>query len=112
MPTASPSIDASVPVVMVSPRALPRARIAHMLTPTPTTAVSSGSPAAARDPKVIRRTTAARTMPIPSAAPPAAGCEASAVPPTSTVSPASRARSTAASRPPLLASVRSSALTL
>ena len=48
------------------------ARIAAMLTPTPRTAVSSGSPAAASDPKVTSRTTAAIAMPMTSATPPAA----------------------------------------
>ncbi|CAM5677840.1 hypothetical protein SALBM135S_09380 [Streptomyces alboniger] len=112
MPTAMPSMEASVPVVAVRPNVLPSARIAAMVTPTPTSAVSSGSPAAAREPKVISSTTAASAKPMASAEPPAAGGEASALPPTSTVRPASRASSTDFSRAVLLESVRSSALTL
>ncbi len=105
-------MEASVPVVIDRPKALPRARIVHMLIPTPMTAVSRGSPAAATEPKVISRTTAASPMPMASPAPPAAGWVASAVPPVSTVRPASRASSTAFSNACLSASVRSPAATL
>lgn len=111
MPTARPSIVASVPVVRDRPKALPRAMMDAMLIPTPMTAVSSGRPAAAREPKVISSTTAARTMPMASEEPPAAGRVASAVPATSTVRPEARALSTAVSRAVRSASVRSSAFT-
>ncbi|CAM5523485.1 hypothetical protein SCHAM137S_01874 [Streptomyces chartreusis] len=83
-----------------------------MLTPTPTTAVSSGSPAAASEPNVTSRTTAAIAMPITSAAPPAPPPSSMALPPASTVSPLSRAPSSARSRWLRPASVRSLEATL
>lgn len=109
MPQARPSMVASVPVLSDRPSASDTAMIPAMLRPTPRIAVSSGSPAAAIDPKVISRTRAATAMPTTSAAPPAEGWVASASPPTSTVRPASRAPSMARSRWSLLASVRSAA---
>lgn len=105
-------MDARVPVVMDSPNVLPRARTEAMAMPTPMSAVSSGSPAAAIEPKVISRTTAATATPMPSATPPAAGWVARAVPPTSTVRPLSLASSTARSSVCRVASVRSAAFTV
>ena len=58
--------------------------------PTPMSAVSSGSPAASSEPKVMTRTTAAMPMPISSPAP-SSGIAVSASPPISTVSPEARA---------------------
>ncbi|MDQ1017688.1 invasion protein IalB [Streptomyces afghaniensis] len=83
-----------------------------MLTPTPMRAVSSGSPAAASEPKVTSNTTAAIATPITSAVPPGPALSPSALPPASTVSPESRAWSMACSRCARLASVRSSDPTL
>ncbi len=103
---------ARVPVVDDRPNALASAMIDAMLTPTPRIAVSSGRPAAASDPKVISRTNAAMAIPIASAEPPAEGWVSRAVPPASTVRPASRARSMALSSRSLAASVRSSAAAL
>ncbi|GGY93215.1 hypothetical protein GCM10010300_41610 [Streptomyces olivaceoviridis] len=54
--------------------------MAAMLLPTPARAVSGGRPAAAGEPKVTTRTTAARTMPILSEEPPGDGRVAGALP--------------------------------
>ncbi len=81
---------ASVPVVLDRPSVLPSAVISAMPRPTPTTAVSSGRPAATNDPKVITRTTADSAMPIASLLPSACALAISALPPISTLSPASR----------------------
>ncbi len=98
MPTARPSIIASVLVVLDRPSTLPSPVISAMPRPTPITAVSSGSPAASSEPKVITRTTADIAMPIASAEPPASPPAIRAVPPMSTVRPASRACWAACSR--------------
>ena len=97
MPTARPSIAASVgvvddssvnPVVMVIPR---------MPMPTPIAAVSRFMPAVTSEPYVTARTTSASTTPTASAGPPTCGGATTASPVTSTVSPVPRAWSTAAS---------------
>ncbi len=111
MPTARPSIIASVPVVADRPRVLPSAVISAMPRPTPTTAVSSGSPAATSEPKVITSTTADSAMPIASLLPPASPLDISAVPPISTFSPASRPCWAACSRVALALSDSSPPLT-
>ena len=63
MPTASPSITASIGVVelMVARRAM--SSMTAMVTPTPVTAVSSGSPEATREPSTSVSTTSATPRP-------------------------------------------------
>lgn len=98
------------PLAVDMPRALPSATIEARVRATPTTAVISGSPAAASEPKVISRTTAATPMPRNSPIP-AGGSPATAPPPASTVRPEVRARSTAAVRSARPASVTLSSVT-
>jgi hypothetical protein len=94
-----------------SPSASLRAVIDMTLTPTPTSAASSGSPAATNDPNVISKITAASEIATISATPPGPPPASSAVPPASTVSPASRAASAAAAISRRLPSVTSPAST-
>jgi hypothetical protein len=82
-----------------------------MLTPTPSRAVSSGRPAATKDPKVISRITAASPTAMISAAPPPPPTSI-ALPPASTVSPAFLATSAAASISSRLSSVTPLAFTV
>ncbi len=103
---------ATVLVVSARPSGPARAVMANRLMPTPMSAVSSGSPAAASEPKVISSTTAATEMPIASAVPLGPPTSSRASPPASTVSPESRACSSDSSRWLRLASVRSAASTL
>ena len=63
---------------------------------TPISAVSSGSPAAASDPNVIRSTSPATARPMSSPTPPIEASDTTASPPNSTCRPASRAVSAAA----------------
>src|SRR6476469_3714076 len=105
MPTASPNMVARVVTADDSPKTPPRAMIAHVLTPTPSTAVSSGSPAATTDPNVTSSTSAASTTPTTSLTPPTRGLPARTGPPTSTVSP--RTRATASRSRFFVSSVRS-----
>ncbi len=79
--------------------------------PTPMMAVSSGSPAATREPKVMTRTTAEMMMPMISVEPPS-GIAWRALPPVSTVSPASRPAWGAALRWSRVSSVSSLDFTL
>lgn len=62
MPTASPSIMANSLVVEDRPKTWPRALIEAMLMPAPRRVVSSSSPAAASEPKVINTTAAMPTV--------------------------------------------------
>ncbi len=111
MPTARPIIIARVEVVVPRSRALASAVIVETPMPTPIRAVSSGKPAASREPKVITRTTAAIAMPMISVDP-VSGVAVSASPPTSTVSPALRACSAVSVRASLEASFSSMPETL
>ena len=100
MPTARPSIRASVVVTDASAKKWDATAIVLRPMPMPRNAVSSGSPAATMEPRVRNRTMAAMITPIASVAP---GCGSSwrALPPISTVSPAARpasARASSASR--------------
>ncbi len=84
----------------------------EMPMPTPISAVISGIPAASIEPKVRTRTIAETRMPICSPVPPMACSIFTASPPASTVSPASRACSVAASRASCALSSTSAAGTL
>ncbi len=86
MPTARPIIIASVEVVEPRSSTFASAVIVDTPIPTPIRAVSSGSPAAIRDPKVITSTTAAMATPMISVAP-VSGITWSASPPISTCMP-------------------------
>ena len=103
---------ARVPVEDDRPNALLRAVMASMLVATPMMAVSKGSPAAAMDPKVTRRTSAATSTPAASPTPPASVCAPMALPPVSTVRPASFASLSTCWSSSLLPSEMSLAVTL
>lgn len=94
MPTARPSISASVEVVEDRPSVLPSVTIPQMPTPTPMMAVSIGIPAARSEPKVMSSTTAETARPMISPEP-IVWDGGTASPPISTVRPLSRASSTA-----------------
>ncbi len=98
MPTARPSIIASVEVVAESPKVLPSAVMPEMPMETPMVAVRSGMPAAIIDPKVSSRTMAETRMPMPSPEPPISALILTASPPASTVSPPVRAFSVISSK--------------
>ncbi len=107
MPTARPIIIASVEVVEPRSSTFARAVISETPIPTPMSAVSSGSPAAISDPKVITSTTAATATPMISVAP-VSGITWSASPPISTVIPllcAASPASSSASRAPSVSSI-------
>lgn len=111
MPTARPIIIASVEVVEPRSRTLASAVIVETPMPTPMRAVSSGSPAAISEPKVMTRTTAAMATPMISVAP-VSGITWSASPPISTFIPLLRASWPTSSRASRVASVSSMELTL
>ena len=69
MPTARPIIIARVEVVVPRSSTFASAVIVETPMPTPMSAVSSGSPAAISEPKVMTRTTAAIAIPMISVAP-------------------------------------------
>ena len=96
MPTARPSISATVGTAE-SMSTKPVAAVIPMIPiTTPISAVSSGSPAAASDPNVIRSTSPATARPMISPTPPIEASDTTASPPNSTCRPASRAVSAAA----------------
>ena len=66
MPTASPSITASIGVVELMLARRVRSSMTAMVTPTPVTAVSNGSPAATREPSTSVSTTSATPNPAAS----------------------------------------------
>lgn len=111
MPTARPIIIASVEVVEPRSSTLASAVIDETPMPTPISAVSSGSPAAMSEPKVMTSTTAASAIPMTSVAP-VSGITWSASPPISTVIPLFCAASPESSRESRVASVSSIELTL
>ena len=85
MPTASPIISARTGVFALSSRNPDAVVMPAMPMPMPTSAVSSGSPAASSDPNVITRTSAATSTPRISVAP-VSGAARVASPPISAVS--------------------------
>ena len=87
MPTASPSITASIGVVelMVASRVI--SIMMAIVIATPVTAVSSGSPAATRDPSTSVRTTSATPRPAISTMLSLGSSVLKACPPMSTVAP-------------------------
>lgn len=64
MPTAMPSIMASIEVLPFMSNTEPSAVMAARLTPTPSSAVTSGRPAAASEPKVMTRMSPASAKPM------------------------------------------------
>lgn len=80
--------------------------------PTPMMAVSSGSPAAISEPKVMTRTTAETAMPMSSADPPISCSAWTASPPVSTVKPSARVLSVASVSASWVLSVSSVEITL
>ncbi|CAM5394778.1 hypothetical protein SCYAM73S_04352 [Streptomyces cyaneofuscatus] len=111
MPTARPIIMASVEVVEPRSRAVASAVISETPMPTPIRAVSSGSPAAISEPKVMTRTTPAMATPMISAAP-VCGMTWSASPPISTFMPLFCASLPASFSESVVVSVSSMELTL
>src|SRR5918992_3842948 len=96
MPTARPSISATVGTVE-SMSTKPVTAVIPMTPPaTPISAVNSGSPAATSEPNVIASTSAATAKPRISPIPPTSGSEAAASPPNSTCTPDACAVSAAA----------------
>ncbi len=100
-------------IEVVEPRSstVARAVISDTPMPTPMSAVSSGSPAAISEPKVMTSTTAAMATPMTSVAP-VSGITWSASPPISTVSPSLWAASPTCSSESRVPSVSSIEFTL
>ena len=84
MPTARPSISATVGTAESMSTKPVTAVIPMIPITTPISAVSSGSPAAASEPNVIRSTSAATARPMISPRPPSEASEVTASPPNST----------------------------
>ncbi len=106
MPTASPIISASTGVLALRSTTPDSAVMPAMPMPTPTSAVSRGSPAAISEPNVTTSTMAAMTTPMPSVGW-VTGTPCMASPPNSTVQPAARVDSAAACSASRSASVTS-----
>src|SRR5918996_69774 len=87
MPTARPSISATVGTVESMSTKPVTAVIPMIPTATPISAVNSGSPAATSEPNVIASTSAATAKPRISPIPPTSGSETAASPPNSTCTP-------------------------
>ncbi len=91
MPTARPSITASIGVVELIGPSTVAANRSPIEAPTPSSAFSSGSPAATREPRVRTSTTSATSRPMPSVSVISGNLEEKSWPPRCASAPAGRA---------------------